>query len=205
MSYDIELKDPVTKETIELPIKHLMIGGTYEADYDEKTGRFTPKPVSEAHLNITYNYSGYYYDAAEGDDRFFGKLSDDNEDDEPRNLGIRGLYGKTGAESLKMLSDMIDRIKSKYIKDGDWIYTERNVSHYIDRKTGKEIDHADVLHRCFHDTDGWKTYIEEVYTEAVSEAPNKDYWKETAGNAIQPLYKLIAMAELRPDGIWDGD
>ena len=42
MSYDIRLKDPVTDETLELPVKHVMTGGTYQADYDERTGTFSP-------------------------------------------------------------------------------------------------------------------------------------------------------------------
>lgn len=32
-----------------------------------------------------------------------------------------------------------------------------------------------------------------------------DYWKSTEGNAKKPLYGLLAFAQLRPDGIWDGD
>lgn len=31
------------------------------------------------------------------------------------------------------------------------------------------------------------------------------YWLPTRENSIKPLYQLLAMAELRPDGIWDGD
>ena len=62
MSYDIRLKDPVTDETLDLPLKHVMTGGTYQADYDEQTRTFSPKPISEAWLNITYNYGHYYYD-----------------------------------------------------------------------------------------------------------------------------------------------
>lgn len=48
MSYDIYLKEPSSGETIELPVRHLMTGGTYRADYDEVTGRFTPAAISEA-------------------------------------------------------------------------------------------------------------------------------------------------------------
>ena len=33
MSYDITLKDPVTNEAAEVPV-HLMISGTYKADYE---------------------------------------------------------------------------------------------------------------------------------------------------------------------------
>ena len=62
MSYDIWLKDRVTEERIQLPVKHLMTGGTYRADYDERTGTFSPAAISDAWLNITYNYGRYYYE-----------------------------------------------------------------------------------------------------------------------------------------------
>ena len=201
MGYDISLKDPVTKEEIELPVKHLMIGNTYAADYDPNIGRFTPKPTSEAHLGITYNYSNYYYDAVERDVRFYGNLEDDDEreKEQPRNLGIRGIYGKSGAESIPMLQDMIRRITEKYQEDGEWIITERTKTRYIDADTGEEINLLkDVI-------EGKRDYRKEEYTVKVSEAPNDDYWEATAGNAIKPLHYLIAMAQLRPDGIWDGD
>lgn len=149
MSYDIKLKDRVTGKTINFDQPHQMRGGTYAIG-----------GTTEAWMNITYNYSNYYYEATEGDDRFFGKLEDDYEKDEPRNLGIRGIYGKTGAESIPMLKDMIQRITENYSVDGHWISVE------------------DV-----HD----------------------DYWKSTAGNAVRPLFSLIAMAQMRPDGIWEGD
>ena len=32
-----------------------------------------------------------------------------------------------------------------------------------------------------------------------------DYWKPTEGNAKRALLQLIALAELRPDGVWGGD
>ena len=31
------------------------------------------------------------------------------------------------------------------------------------------------------------------------------YWMPTRENAIKPLYQLLAMAKMRPDGVWDGD
>lgn len=33
----------------------------------------------------------------------------------------------------------------------------------------------------------------------------EDYWEPTEGNAKKSLYGLLAFAQLRPDGIWDGD
>lgn len=32
-----------------------------------------------------------------------------------------------------------------------------------------------------------------------------NYWQPTEGNAKRALCGLLAMAELRPDGVWDGD
>ena len=31
------------------------------------------------------------------------------------------------------------------------------------------------------------------------------YWLPTKENAIKPLYQLLTMAKMRPDGIWEGD
>ncbi len=32
-----------------------------------------------------------------------------------------------------------------------------------------------------------------------------DYWQPTEGNAKQALHGLLAFAQMRPDGVWDGD
>lgn len=32
-----------------------------------------------------------------------------------------------------------------------------------------------------------------------------DYWKPTEGNAKAALFQLLALAQMRPDGIWEGD
>lgn len=34
---------------------------------------------------------------------------------------------------------------------------------------------------------------------------SEDYWEPTEGNAKSALFGLLALAQLRPDGIWDGD
>lgn len=31
------------------------------------------------------------------------------------------------------------------------------------------------------------------------------YWMPTRENAIKPLYMLLALAQMRPDGVWKGD
>jgi hypothetical protein len=32
-----------------------------------------------------------------------------------------------------------------------------------------------------------------------------DYWESTEGNARRSLTHLLAMSQMRPDGVWDGD
>lgn len=32
-----------------------------------------------------------------------------------------------------------------------------------------------------------------------------NYWEPTEGNAKAALFQLLALAKMRPDGIWDGD
>ncbi len=208
MGYDIYLLDRISRETIELPVKHLMTGSTYRAIYDPRTDTFIPTPSADAWLSVTYNYSKYYYEATEGDPRFAhdevsAYYADGTIGSTKTEYGIRGIYGKTGAESIPMLYDMISKIEAKYKNEnGEWISTERTELHYIDKKSGKNLDwFTDIFQTNLSDQDYDK--IETIKT--VSEGPSDDYWEETAGNAIKPLYQLIAFAELRPDGIWDGD
>jgi hypothetical protein len=118
MSYDIELRDPVTGEQLHADERHEMAGGTCVLG-----------GTTALWLNVTYNYAPHYY-------RTLGEK------------GIRTIYGLTGAESLPMLRDAAAKL-------------------------------AD-------DVDG-------------------DYWKPTEGNAKRALLQLVALAQLRPDGVWNGD
>jgi hypothetical protein len=119
MSYDINLLEPVSLETIILDDAHDMRGGTYALG-----------GTKEAWLNITYNYSKHYYEHIDSEE------------------GIRFIFGMTGSESIPVLEKAISKLGN--------------------------------------DTD-------------------TDYWKATEGNAKVALLKLVALAKLRPDGIWDGD
>ena len=83
MSYDLRLKDPVSKETIKIEEPHHMHGGTYAIG-----------GTNELSLNITYNYSKYYY-------KVFGKE------------GIRTIYGKTGLEAMSILDSAISQLSDE--------------------------------------------------------------------------------------------
>ena len=192
MSYDINLKDPVTKETIELDEPHFMRGGT-----------FAVGGTKELWINVTYNYGPYYYEATDKDQRFAHDevscyYADGTKGPMETEYGIRGIYGKTGAESIPMLEDMIRRITEKYQKDGEWIETERTKARWYD-ENGNEVEDP------FHMILQGKNVTKEEYTVMVSEGDTDDYWEATAVNAIKPLHQLIAMAKMRPDGVWDGD
>ena len=119
MSYDIYLKDPITKETIHFESPHQMSGGTYVSG-----------GTTKAWLNITYNY---------------GKIFRQHLD---KDKSIRCIYGMTGAESIPVLQKAVDAL-------------------------GNDVD--------------------------------DNYWKPTEGNAKRALLQLIALAKMRPDGVWDGD
>ena len=195
MSYDITLNDRVTGETLEVENPHFITGGTYAIC-----------GTNELWLNITYNYSHYYREATDGDPRFAhdeitAYYSDGTTGPVETKYGIRGIYGKSGAESIPMLKDMISRIEKKYKDDnGEWINTTRKKCAYFN-VDGEEIDFYKVIVGIESNT----PYTEKEYEIEVNEGPNDDYWEATAANAIRPLYQLIAFAEMRPDGVWDGD
>lgn len=135
MSYDIYLLNPVTKETIK-----------FDKPYDIQGGTYTIGGTSEAWLNITYNYSKWYYRRG-----IFARTKKDSE-------GIRTIYGLSGAESIPILDRAIKKLES------------------IPWKVPKSMLEKD-----------------------------NGYWTPTKENAIKPLYQLKTMAEMCPDGIWDGD
>ena len=89
MSYDISLKDPVTKETVCFDTSHQMAGGTYAIG-----------GTSEAWLNITYNYARWYYKDGVFPDRGDGLT------------GVRSIYGLSGADSIPILEHAIKALES---------------------------------------------------------------------------------------------
>jgi hypothetical protein len=41
--------------------------------------------------------------------------------------------------------------------------------------------------------------------EQLGDDVDDDYWKDTEGNAKRALLQLLALAKMRPDGVWSGD
>lgn len=96
MSYDISLQDPVTKETVHFDIPHQMVGGTYVVG-----------GTTDAWLNITYNYSRWYYK-----DGVFPDRGERGKDFCNRLTGIRSIYGMSGAESISVLQHAIEALEN---------------------------------------------------------------------------------------------
>lgn len=96
MSYDISLKDPVTKETVCFDAPHQMAGGTYAIG-----------GTSEAWLNITYNYARWYYK-----DDVFPDGGEAGKDFHDGLAGIRSIYGLSGADSIPILEHAIKALES---------------------------------------------------------------------------------------------
>ena len=117
MSYDIYLRDRVTKETVHFDTPHQMTGGTYAVG-----------GTTEAWLNVTYNYAQWYYK-----DGVFPNNGEDNS-------GIRSIYGLSGADSIpvlehaiKVLESMTEDLSEKEIQEykdggasGYWTPTRAN-------------------------------------------------------------------------------
>lgn len=200
MSYDIRIVDKTTRDEQYLPVPMFVRGGTVPAVVNSYTGQLEQTQSEEAHVNVTYNYAKYYYEATDGDARFVHY----DEDNEPH-YGIRGLYGKTPSESIPMLQDMVRRIKDKYTDQiGNWVTTKRTRTRVYD-KNGNELDEPPLVIALTR-SDDIASYRDEEYE--VYEGDTSNYWEETAQNAILPLMNMIAMASqfFEEDNlVWDGD
>lgn len=108
MSYDIYLRNRVTKETVHFDTPHQMAGGTYAVG-----------GTTEAWLNVTYNYAQWYYKD--------GVFPDNGED----NSGIRSIYGLSGADSIPVLEHAIKALESM-TED----LTEKEIQEYKDGGAG---------------------------------------------------------------------
>lgn len=202
MSYDIELINRKTKQPLLLSQPQYIRGGTVKAKLDENDNLVQTKET-EASINITYNYSHYYVEATRDDRRFFKQEANAKGNVTENSAGIRGLYGKTAAESLPMLRDMIERIKKKYMdqETGEWSVTKRKKVHFYDENG---VEYKDPINAIINSLPYRKE--EEIYE--VSEGDTSNYWEGTAANAIIPLMDMLYMVVehlFDEEAVWDGD
>ena len=62
-----------------------------------------------------------------------------------------------------------------------------------------------VLKRAIKKLEGMTVDISEKERRDCEEQGCTGYWLPTRANAIRPLYQLLALAQMRPDGVWRGD
>lgn len=96
MSFDVSLTCPVTKRTLQTEVPHQMKGGTYCVG-----------GTTDMELNITYNYSKFYYETIDAEE------------------GLRKLNGMTAAESIPLLKAAIEKLGDDTNPDY-WASTEGN-------------------------------------------------------------------------------
>lgn len=48
-------------------------------------------------------------------------------------------------------------------------------------------------------------YRQGILLAKTDDEVSGDYWEPTEGNAKRALLQLLAMARMRPDGVWNGD
>ena len=216
MSYDLYLRDPVTRERLQVP-GHLMHGGNIPCAQID--GHLVPTTTTEAYINITYNYNSYYHEAFPGASEKPEEQAQHEKDCEAFGIqdeqgGIRSLNGLSGAQAIPLLQEMIRRIERRYRDVEGWIDTEREHVWYESRKDRRSTRtptemFIELLHlrrdgltdeeATKHLEDRWEKRKSVVL---VSEGDTTDYWQPTAANAIRPLYQLIALSRMRPDGVW---
>lgn len=104
MSYDIDLRDPITKQVIEIADAHFMCGGTYQLGGSTKLS-----------LNMTYNYA-----------KILHRVVQPKNTPSEYESGIRSLYGLTALEATPILEKAISELKDD-VSDDYWEPTEGNV------------------------------------------------------------------------------
>lgn len=97
--------------------------GNLRAVTNPVTGKLAPAKQTETNIDITYNYSHYYYEATGGGIRFAHEevsayYADETQGWAETEYGIRGLYGSTPAEPISMLMDMIVMATDNLMKKG---------------------------------------------------------------------------------------
>ena len=81
-----------------------------------------------------------------------------------------------------------------------WLNITYNYSKHYHRTMGEE-----GIRTIYGMTGAESIPILKSAIEQLGDDVTNNYWDGTEGNAKHALLKLVALAEMRPDGIWDGD
>jgi hypothetical protein len=188
MSYDISY---YTKESYNLDNREFVRvapfmaeGGIVPAELID--GKLVPAIVTECDINITYNYSPFYREYIDSE------------------LGIRWIYGKTGAE-------VKERLEKAILKLG----IQRNTAPFLQIKSDytigqifdkKPIPVSDENHAEYKKVQDWDVHPDKDMLIRIGYLQDGgSYWKPTPGNAGYALMRILSWIIQEPDGIFGGD
>lgn len=80
-----------------------------------------------------------------------------------------------------------------------------NVTYSYARHFYRVVDAAKGIRVIYGKTGAESIPILEAAIKQLGTDVTADYWQATEGNARRALHGLLAFAQLRPDGIWQGD
>lgn len=163
------------------PVTHETL--TCETPHFMHGGTYALNGTTELWLNVTCNYSDYYrYEKEDGSKT---SIYDD-------------INNMSALESIPVLENLIEKINKKYKdENGEWKSARRKRKVVYDEEGKRtKMDLFEAIRNNIKYT---------VKTEEfdISEGDTSNYWYATAANALMPLYQLITMAKMRPDGVWD--
>ena len=64
---------------------------------------------------------------------------------------------------------------------------------------------AEGIRSLYGKTGAWSLAYLTEGASLLSNDVSDDYWEPTEGNAKRSIFQLIALAKMRPDGVWRGD
>lgn len=80
-----------------------------------------------------------------------------------------------------------------------------NITYNYSEHFAKAFGHKDGVRTIYGMQAADSIPVLESAISKLGDDVSDDYWEATEGNAKRSLYGLLALAKLRPDGIWDGD
>ncbi len=190
MSYDISY---FKEETYNQPEQRELIkvsqfkaeGGTVPAELIN--GKLVPATISECDMNITYNYSPFYYKHIDSE------------------LGLRWIYGKTGSEVKERLEKAIQELGIERNVSPFWqINSKYTIGIIFNPDTVLPV--SEEKHKEYYKVKDWDNHPDKDSLIKIGYLENGgSYWKPTPGNAGYALMRILTWIIQKPDGIFGGD
>jgi hypothetical protein len=184
-SYEEYLKNPEdTKlELIEVaPYK--AEGGTHRAEL--ANGHLVAATVTECETNITYNYSPFYYEHID------------------KEVGLRWINGKTGAEVKERLEKAIEKLGIETYKGPNWVVsTHFTFGQLFPNKKPIPSFITEEKYKEYLGTKDWDNHPDkQKLVDAGFLTDGGSYWKATPGNAGNALMRLLVWVIQNPNGVF---